>query len=275
MQLLAVQAADEARHVEVFTRRALLRRTELGLSGAGGRASLQTLLDEPDFTLASFLLSVLGEGTFLDLLRFLHALRARSRHRRGHPAGRQDEARHVAFGVAHTAHAAPADPAFLRTAARARSSGATPHCSTPPDSTSRSSTRWCCSRPARGRRPRSRAAGTRSQQLQRDMDEGRRRRLARHRLSRRRSGGAVRPAHAEFHVSERVTYQLDGGIATITMDDGKVNALSPAMLTELSAAFDRAEADRAVVILAGREGRFSGGFELPTLWQAGNPRRRC
>ena len=72
MQLLAAQAADEARHVEVFTRRAQLSGGPLGTSSAGGRASLQTLLDEPDFTTASFLLSVLGEGTFVDLLRFLH-----------------------------------------------------------------------------------------------------------------------------------------------------------------------------------------------------------
>jgi hypothetical protein len=71
MQLLASQSADEARHVEVFTRRALLSGGELGTSSAGGRASLQTLLDEPDFTTASFLLSVLGEGTFHDLLRFI------------------------------------------------------------------------------------------------------------------------------------------------------------------------------------------------------------
>ena len=53
VQLLAVQVADEARHVEVFTRRARLRGVPLGVSGAGGRASLQTLLDEPDFALAS------------------------------------------------------------------------------------------------------------------------------------------------------------------------------------------------------------------------------
>ena len=68
MQVLAIQAADEARHIEVFTRRALLKRTGLGLSIAGGQASLQTLVDEPNFAIASFLLSVLGEGTFLNLL---------------------------------------------------------------------------------------------------------------------------------------------------------------------------------------------------------------
>jgi hypothetical protein len=113
MQLLAAQAADEARHVEIFTRRALLHRDVLGSSGAGGRSSLQSLLDEPDFTLASFLLSVLGEGSFLDLLRFIQ------RHAPDPVtadvtmlAGR-DEARHVAFGVAHTAHVVRHDPRFL------------------------------------------------------------------------------------------------------------------------------------------------------------------
>jgi len=83
MQLLAVQAADEARHIEVFTRRATLFRTELGLSTAGGQASLKTLLDEQDFALASFLLSVLGEGSFLSLLWFIraHAIDATLRER--------------------------------------------------------------------------------------------------------------------------------------------------------------------------------------------------
>jgi enoyl-CoA hydratase len=62
-----------------------------------------------------------------------------------------------------------------------------------------------------------------------------------------------------------VSYQLDGPIATLTMDDGKVNALSPAMLGELHAAFDRALADRAVVVLSGRHGVFSAGFDLTVL----------
>jgi hypothetical protein len=112
MQLLAVQVADEARHLEVFTRRARLRGAPLGVSGAGGRASLQTLLDEPDFALASFLLSVLGEGSFLNLLAFLdrHApdpVTARVAH-----LALQDEARHVAYGVAHLEHHLAADPAL-------------------------------------------------------------------------------------------------------------------------------------------------------------------
>jgi enoyl-CoA hydratase/carnithine racemase len=62
-----------------------------------------------------------------------------------------------------------------------------------------------------------------------------------------------------------VSYQLRGSIATITMDDGKVNVLSPAMLGELDAALDQAMADRAVVLLGGRSGIFSAGFDLPVL----------
>jgi enoyl-CoA hydratase len=67
-----------------------------------------------------------------------------------------------------------------------------------------------------------------------------------------------------------VTYRLDDAVAAITMDDGKVNVLSPAMLTELDAALDRAAADRAVVVLTGRDGVFSAGFDLPIL-RAGGP----
>jgi enoyl-CoA hydratase len=68
----------------------------------------------------------------------------------------------------------------------------------------------------------------------------------------------------------RVTYELDAAIATISMDDGKVNALSLDMLGELNAAFDRAEADGAVVVLAGRPERFSAGFDLPVLRAGGD-----
>jgi hypothetical protein len=100
-QLLAIQTADEARHIEVFTRRALLNRHELGVSGAGGRASLQTLFDEGDFSVASFLLSVLGEGTFLHLLSFLERLAPDPVTAQVCRLALQDEARHVAFGLGH------------------------------------------------------------------------------------------------------------------------------------------------------------------------------
>jgi hypothetical protein len=110
MQLLAIQTADEARHIEVFTRRALLNRDALGLSTAGGQASLKTLLDEPDFALASFLLSVLGEGSFLSLLRFLEEHGPDPVTREVCRLAAQDEARHVAFGLAHLGRHAELDP---------------------------------------------------------------------------------------------------------------------------------------------------------------------
>jgi hypothetical protein len=114
MQLLAIQTADEARHVEVFTRRALLCRAEPGTSTAGGQASLATLLDEPDFALAAFLLSVLGEGSFLVLLWFLRDHAPDPVTRAIATLAAQDEARHVAFGLAHLSRHVAEDPSLRR-----------------------------------------------------------------------------------------------------------------------------------------------------------------
>ena len=55
------------------------------------------------------------------------------------------------------------------------------------------------------------------------------------------------------------------GVTTLVMDDGKANVLSFEMFEALGAALDQAEADGDAVVLAGRPGRFSGGFHLPTL----------
>lgn len=65
-------------------------------------------------------------------------------------------------------------------------------------------------------------------------------------------------------MSELAYYDLADGVATITMDDGKVNALSEDMLGQVSAHFDQAEADGAVVVLTGRERTLSAGFDLRT-----------
>jgi enoyl-CoA hydratase/carnithine racemase len=67
-----------------------------------------------------------------------------------------------------------------------------------------------------------------------------------------------------------VGYELEDGIATVTMDDGKVNVMSVPMLADVNAALDQAEADRAVVVLAGRDGVFSAGFDLPVLRAGGS-----
>jgi enoyl-CoA hydratase len=64
-----------------------------------------------------------------------------------------------------------------------------------------------------------------------------------------------------------VEYKLQDKIATITMDDDKANAVSPRMTKELNSALDQAEEDQAVVILTGRPGRFSAGFDLTVMQQ--------
>jgi enoyl-CoA hydratase len=66
-----------------------------------------------------------------------------------------------------------------------------------------------------------------------------------------------------------VSYDLDGQIATIKMDDGKVNALSLEMQAGLRAALNQAQEDKAIVVLRGRDGVFSGGFDLKVLRAGG------
>ncbi|WP_044515993.1 crotonase/enoyl-CoA hydratase family protein, partial [Mycolicibacterium septicum] len=76
-------------------------------------------------------------------------------------------------------------------------------------------------------------------------------------------------------MSSLVSYELNDAVATITMDDGKVNALSPAMQAEINAALDQAAAGAAAgdvkaVVLAGNSKVFSGGFDL-SVFSAGDP----
>lgn len=62
-----------------------------------------------------------------------------------------------------------------------------------------------------------------------------------------------------------VHYHLESGVAVITLDDGKVNALGTKLLAELDAALTRAEGEARAVVLAGRPGRFSAGFDLSVI----------
>lgn len=66
-------------------------------------------------------------------------------------------------------------------------------------------------------------------------------------------------------MADLVHYHCANGVATIQLDDGKRNALSPAMFRQIYAALDRAEADRAVVVFTGREQVFSAGFDLKVM----------
>ena len=62
-----------------------------------------------------------------------------------------------------------------------------------------------------------------------------------------------------------VSYTRTELVSTVAMDDGKVNVFSIPMLRSLHEAFDQAELDETVVLLRGRPGCFSAGFDLQTL----------
>ena len=63
-------------------------------------------------------------------------------------------------------------------------------------------------------------------------------------------------------MDELLRYELKDGIASVTLDDGKANVMSLRMLHALDAALDRAQAEATVLLLSGRPGMFSGGFDL-------------
>lgn len=64
-----------------------------------------------------------------------------------------------------------------------------------------------------------------------------------------------------------LTTEVDDGVAVLTFDDGKANAVSHEVVDALHAALDRAETDDDVgaLVLAGRSGMFCAGFHLPTM----------
>ena len=71
-------------------------------------------------------------------------------------------------------------------------------------------------------------------------------------------------------MSVTVKYELNEAVATITLDDGKVNVLGPDMQSAISEALDRAEKDFAkAIVIAGNQRVFSGGFDL-SVFQSGD-----
>lgn len=66
-------------------------------------------------------------------------------------------------------------------------------------------------------------------------------------------------------MSELIHYSCDQGIATLTLNNGKVNAISPDMVAAFNTCLDQAEADRAIVIITGQPGILSGGYDLKVM----------
>ena len=66
-------------------------------------------------------------------------------------------------------------------------------------------------------------------------------------------------------MADIVTYSLADDIATLTMDDGKANAMAPVMSAALNAGLDRASGEAKAVVIRGREGVMCGGFDLKII----------
>ena len=66
-------------------------------------------------------------------------------------------------------------------------------------------------------------------------------------------------------MSDLVHVDIQDDIATLTMDDGKANALSLAMSTAIDVGLDRAEKEAKAIILKGRPGVLCGGFDLKVI----------
>lgn len=66
-------------------------------------------------------------------------------------------------------------------------------------------------------------------------------------------------------MTDLVAYHLEDGVAVLTLNNGKVNAFSHALIDAFNAALDRAEADKAIVIVTGQPGILSGGYDLKVM----------
>lgn len=62
-----------------------------------------------------------------------------------------------------------------------------------------------------------------------------------------------------------IDYTVKDSVALLRFDDGKANAISHGALNALNLALDHAEKDAGAVLLLGRPGRFSAGFDLATM----------
>jgi enoyl-CoA hydratase len=66
-------------------------------------------------------------------------------------------------------------------------------------------------------------------------------------------------------VSSILTYELDGEVAVLRLDDGKANAIGPDTVTAFDEALTRAESEAGALLIVGREGKLSAGFDLSVM----------
>ncbi|PLV57910.1 DUF455 domain-containing protein [Brachyspira pilosicoli] len=92
---------DEARHIDAFIRRANINGMGVQYSSIITQNSLYTLYAENNYLKSSFLLHIMGEGTFVDLLNFLEKYTQDEATKKLLRLVRIDESRHVAYGMNH------------------------------------------------------------------------------------------------------------------------------------------------------------------------------
>ena len=107
---LCTQIMDEARHTEVFRKRALANGGGLLYSRSSGETLLRSILEAKTYTQATALLHLLGEGFILDIFRMGELIAPSPVEKKIFRMAMQDEARHVAYGTMHLRYAVEADP---------------------------------------------------------------------------------------------------------------------------------------------------------------------
>ena len=71
-------------------------------------------------------------------------------------------------------------------------------------------------------------------------------------------------------MADLVTYTLKDDVATIRLDDGKANAFSNLMFDAVNDAMDQADREAKIIVLRGRDGIFSAGYNLKELMLGGD-----
>ena len=67
-----------------------------------------------------------------------------------------------------------------------------------------------------------------------------------------------------------LTHEKLEDISIITLDDGKANAMGPSMIEALNNALDKAQESSRAVLIIGRPGLLSGGFDLSIIKSGDN-----
>ncbi len=98
---IATQAMDEARHAEVFRKRALAGGVGLMEALPQAEHSLKAILDCDSYSEASAFMHLLAEGNVLTMFRFSEYISPTPVDKRMFQLVMQDEARHVSYGMQH------------------------------------------------------------------------------------------------------------------------------------------------------------------------------